>query len=58
MRLRIRVPGADLKRALGLASELDGILEQTGVEDFVVDNGPGRTIGDVAGEVLPRAAWL
>ena len=57
-RLRIREPGMILEQALERASELDGILEQTGVEDFVVDNGPGRPVGDVAGEVLSRAGWL
>ena len=57
-RLRIREPGMNLDRALERATELDGILERAGVEDFVVDNGPGRSIGDVAREVLFRADWL
>lgn len=57
-RLRIREPGMNLDQALKRAAELDGILERAGVEDFVVDNGPGRSIGDVAREVLSRAGWL
>ena len=57
-RLRIREPGMILEQALERATELDGILERTGVEDFVVDNGPGRSIGDVAREVLFCAGWL
>ena len=48
----------NLERAFERASELAGILERAGVEDFVVDNGPGRSIGDVASEVLSRAGWL
>ena len=57
-RLRISEPGVNLERALKRATELDGILERAGVEDFVVDNGPGRSICDVASEVLFRAGWL
>ena len=57
-RLRTREPGMNLEHALRRAAELDGILERAGVEDFTVDNGPGRHIGDVAREVLVRAGWL
>ena len=48
----------NLERALERATQLTEILERAGVEDLVVDNGPGRPVGDVAGEVLSRAGWL
>ncbi len=57
-RLRVREPGMFLDQALARASELDGILERAGVEDFVVDNGPGRSVGEVARQVLSSADWL
>lgn len=57
-RLRIREPGMFLPAALARTEELDAILEHTRVEDFTVDNGPGRNIGDVAREMLTRAGWL
>ena len=57
-RLRISEPGMNLDRALERATQLTEILERAGVEDLVVDNGPGRPVGDVAGEVLSRAGWL
>ena len=56
-RLRVREPGMYQEWALARAAELDGILARAGVEDFVVDNGPGRSVGDVAWEVLARAGW-
>ena len=57
-RLRVREPGMFLEQALARAAELDAILAKAGVEDFVVDNGPGRSVSDVAREVLSRAGWL
>ncbi len=57
-RLRVREPGMFLDAALARAAELDGILARVGVEDFVVDNGPGRSVGDVAREALGRAGWV
>ena len=39
-------------------AELDGILERAGLEDFSVDNDDGRSITDVAREVLHRVGWL
>ena len=57
-RLRIREPGMNLERAFERGTQLTYILERAGAEDFVVDNGPGRSIGDVAREVLSRAGWL
>ena len=57
-RLRIREPGMFLDQAFRRATELADILERAGVEDFVVDNGPGRSVGEVAREVLSLAGWL
>ena len=57
-RLRISEPGMNLERAFERGTQLTYILERAGVEDFVVDNGPGRSIGDVAREVLFSAGWL
>ena len=57
-RLRIREPGMFQERALERATELDSILSHAGVEDFVVDNGRGCSIDEVAREVLSLAGWL
>lgn len=57
-RLRLREPGMFLEAALSRAEELEAILDRTRVEDFAVDNGPGRHITEVAREVLTRAGWL
>ena len=57
-RLRIREPGMFLDQALARAEELTEILVRVGVEDFTVDNGPGRPLSTVAREVLSLASWL
>lgn len=57
-RLRSRDPGIYLPQFLARSTELDGILAAGRIEDFTVDNGPGRHITDVAREVLQRAGWL
>ena len=57
-RLLPREPGMIQAYAVARAAELDGILERAKVEDFTVDNGPGRSITNVAREVLTRAGWL
>ena len=57
-RLRIREPGMTLERALMRAAELAEILERARVEDFVVENGSDRPVGDVAREMLSLAGWL
>ena len=57
-RLRVREPGLFQTRALARAAELDSILVQSQAEDFVVDNDLGRSITDVAREVLTGAGWL
>lgn len=56
-RLRVREPGMFLDAALARSRELDAILEREGVEDYVVDNGPGRPVGDAAREALRGAGW-
>ena len=45
-------------QAIARAATLDDILERAQAEDYTVDNGPGRSITDVAREVLSRAGWL
>ena len=57
-RLRIREPGMFQDQALARAAELADILERESIEDFAVDNGPGRSVGTVAREVLSTANWL
>ena len=57
-RLRVREPGMYLAWALARAVELDDILDRARVEDFTVDNGPGRPVGAVARDVLTLAGWL
>ena len=57
-RLRIREPGRFQDQALARAAELEGILDRAEVEDFVVENGGGRSVTAVAREVLSLAGWL
>ncbi len=57
-RVRVREPGMIQEHAVGRAAELDNILERTRAEDFTVDNGEGRSITDVAREMLSSAGWL
>ena len=55
-RLRISEPGMNLERAFECGTQPTYILEREIVEDFVVDNGPGRPTDNVAREVLSRAS--
>ncbi len=57
-RLRVREPGMFRDQALARSTKLAAILERASIEDFTVDNGPGRQVGDVAYEMLTRAGWL
>jgi len=57
-RIRTREPGMFLAQAIARSAALDDILDRSRAEDFTVDNGEGRSIGDVAREVLSRAGWL
>jgi hypothetical protein len=56
-RLRLREPGIRQDEFLQRSRTLDGILTAATVEDFTVAN-DGRSITDVAQEVLERAGWL
>jgi hypothetical protein len=42
---------------LGRTVELERILDEARLEEFLVVN-EGRTVGEVAHEVLARAGWL
>ena len=57
-RLRLREPGMFQHQALARSTKLAAILERMAIEDFTVDNGPGRQLGEVAYEVLTRAGWI
>ena len=57
-RLRLREPGLFQEEALARSEELATILEGAKAEDFRVDNDEGRSITEVAREVLSRAGWL
>ncbi|MCY3813914.1 MAG: hypothetical protein OXH15_19155 [Gammaproteobacteria bacterium] len=57
-RIRSRDPGIYLPRFLARSTELDGVLTAGHIEDFTVDNGPGRHVTDVARDVLQRAGWF
>ena len=56
-RIAVREQGASRDWHLARSIELDGILDEADVADFVVDNGD-RPMLDVAKEVLVRAAWI
>ncbi len=57
-RLRCRDPGMFQAQGVARSAALADILWRSGAEDFTVDNGAGRSITDVANEVLSRAGWL
>ncbi len=57
-RLRQREPGIWQAKFLARSTALDGILRAAALEDFVVDNGPGRSSTDAAHEMLAAAGWL
>ena len=54
----VREEGMFQDQALTRSTPLADIPERVSVEAFVVGNGPGRPIGDVAREVLSLAGWL
>ena len=56
-RLRTREPGMLQEQFLARAAELDHLLDSAGVEDFAIAN-DGRSITDVARELLERAGWI
>ena len=57
-RVRVREPGMIQAQAIARSATLADILERAGAEDFTVGNGEGRSITDVAREVLSLAGWL
>lgn len=56
-RIRLREPGMLQEKRVARVAELEASLDSSGVEDFSVDN-DGRSITEVAREVLVRAGWL
>ena len=56
-RLRLREPGLHQDRFVLRSRTLQETLEAAKLEDFIVIN-DGRTITDVAREVLQRAGWI
>ena len=56
-RLRTREPGMLQEQFVTRASELERVLERAALEDFTVAN-DGRSITDVARELLERARWI
>ena len=57
-RLRTREPGLFQREEMRKSSELDDVLARAGAEDFSVDNDDGRSVTDVANEVLLKVRWL
>jgi hypothetical protein len=56
-RIEVREQGASRDWHLARSTELETILDDANVADFVVDNGD-RPMRDVAMEVLTRAGWI
>lgn len=56
-RLRSREPGMFQAQGVARSAALEDILGRSRADDFTVDNGAGRSISDVAREVLSRAGW-
>ncbi len=56
-RIRIREPGMHQERFVARSRTLDDALERAKLEHFTVVN-DGRTITEVAREVLVRAGWI
>lgn len=56
-RVRLREPGILQEQFVARVAELEASLDAGRVEDFSVEN-EGRSVTDVAREILVRAAWL
>ena len=56
-RLRAREPGVSQGFLLRVAPRLAEDLRTNAFENFVVDNGPGRSLTAVGRELLQRLAW-
>ena len=57
-RIRVREPGMMQAQIVARSAPLADLLRRTQAEDFTVDNEEGRSVTDVAREVLTRAGWL
>jgi len=56
-RVRLREPGFLQQQFVARVAELETLLDRAGVEDFAIDNA-GRSVTEVAREMLKRAGWL
>ena len=56
-RVRMREPGIRQEEFVARVAQLEASLDAAGVEDFSVSN-DGRSVTDVARELLARAGWL
>ncbi len=56
-RVRLREPGMLQDQFIARVATLEAVLDTAGVEDFSVKN-DGRSITEVAREMLVRAGWL
>jgi hypothetical protein len=56
-RLRARQVGSDLEGHLRDAAHFASFLDRAGLEDFAIEN-EGRTVPEVASEILDRIGWL
>jgi hypothetical protein len=56
-RVKMRESGMSQRELVARVAELNGVLERAGLEDFNVSN-ENRSVGDVALEVLLKAAWI
>ena len=56
-RVRLREPGFLQEQFVARVAELETLLDRAGVEDFVIHNA-GRSVTEVAREMLTRAGWL
>lgn len=56
-RVRLREPGFLQQQFVARVAELETLLDRAGVEDFAIDNA-GRSVTEVAREMLTRAGWL
>ena len=57
-RVGVREPSMIQAQAIARSATLDDILEGARAEDFTVDNDEGRSVTDVAREMLSLAGWL
>ena len=56
-RVRSREPGFLQQQFVARVAELETLLDRAGVEDFAINNA-GRSVTEVAREMLTRSGWL